>query len=240
TSSAPCRSNGKRPTEGQASDGALRLSGFGESTSVVFTSGQALTALRLLTFTRQDFAEAREPKPDYLVPAIRSLSSHSSRPTHLAAQYSSCYAPTAMIFRMRVPRAPLSQFVENLWFYQDLEVNYTKEKLLPDAAVEMIVDLGRALPHWRCRAILQFSDFRSDRQCGGTGLDLETRNCFPAGAVDRGDRRRRQVRFAGSLSRRQSASPAGTGQDHLSRAGNAPLVASNPSARTCLSPWRQP
>src|SRR6202034_1788073 len=142
TSSAPCRSNGKRPTEGQASDGALRLSGFGESTSVVFTSGQALTALRLLTFTRQDFAEAREPKPDYLVPAIRSLSSHSSRPTHLAAQYSSCYAPTAMIFRMRVPRAPLSHFVENLWFYQDLEVNYTKEKLLPDAAVEMIIDLG--------------------------------------------------------------------------------------------------
>src|ERR1700721_1358661 len=47
-----------------------------------------------------------------------------------------------MIFRMRVPRAPLSQFVENLWFYQDLEVNYTKEKLLPDAAVEMIIDLG--------------------------------------------------------------------------------------------------
>jgi AraC-like DNA-binding protein len=47
-----------------------------------------------------------------------------------------------MIFRMRVPRAPLSQFVENLWFYQDLEVNYTKEKLLPDASVEMIIDLG--------------------------------------------------------------------------------------------------
>ena len=47
-----------------------------------------------------------------------------------------------MIFRIRVPRAPLSYFVENLWFYQDLEVNYTKEKLLPDAAVEMIVDLG--------------------------------------------------------------------------------------------------
>jgi AraC-like DNA-binding protein len=47
-----------------------------------------------------------------------------------------------MIFRLRVPRAPLSYFVENLWFYQDLEVDHTKEKLLPDASVELIVDLS--------------------------------------------------------------------------------------------------
>lgn len=47
-----------------------------------------------------------------------------------------------MIFRLRVPRFPLSQFVENLWFYQDLEVDHTKEKLLPDASVELIIDLG--------------------------------------------------------------------------------------------------
>lgn len=70
--------------KGKASDGGLRLSGFGESKpSVVLTSGHALTALRLLTFTRQDLAEAREPTPDYsshpylshhLVPLV--LSSH--------------------------------------------------------------------------------------------------------------------------------------------------------------------
>src|ERR1022692_501639 len=48
----------------------------------------------------------------------------------------------AMIFRLRVPRAPLSHFVENLWFYQDLEANHTKEKLLPDASVELIIDLS--------------------------------------------------------------------------------------------------
>ncbi|MGA8213173.1 MAG: DUF6597 domain-containing transcriptional factor [Candidatus Sulfotelmatobacter sp.] len=47
-----------------------------------------------------------------------------------------------MIFRLRVPRAPLSYFVENLWFYQDLEADHTKEKLLPDASVELIVDLS--------------------------------------------------------------------------------------------------
>jgi AraC-like DNA-binding protein len=49
---------------------------------------------------------------------------------------------TRMIFRMRVPRAPLSCFVENLWFYQDLEVDHCKEKLLPDASMELIIDLG--------------------------------------------------------------------------------------------------
>jgi AraC-like DNA-binding protein len=49
----------------------------------------------------------------------------------------------AMIFRLRVPRAPLSYFVENLWFYEDLEADHTKEKLLPDASVELIVDLSQ-------------------------------------------------------------------------------------------------
>jgi AraC-like DNA-binding protein len=32
--------------------------------------------------------------------------------------------------------------VENLWFYQDLEVDHTKEKLVPDASMELIIDLS--------------------------------------------------------------------------------------------------
>src|SRR5215472_18638443 len=32
-----------------------------------------------------------------------------------------------MIYRLRVPRPPLSFFVENLWFYQDLAVDHTGE-----------------------------------------------------------------------------------------------------------------
>jgi AraC-like DNA-binding protein len=47
-----------------------------------------------------------------------------------------------MIYRLRVPRTPLSYFVENLWFYQDLEVDHNKEKLLPDASMELIIDLS--------------------------------------------------------------------------------------------------
>jgi AraC-like DNA-binding protein len=51
-----------------------------------------------------------------------------------------------MIFRLRPPRPPLSYFVENLWFYRDLEVDHAKEKLLPDASVELIIDLGEDGP----------------------------------------------------------------------------------------------
>jgi len=47
-----------------------------------------------------------------------------------------------MLYRTRVPKAPLSHFVETLWFYQDLDVGHTKEKLLPDASMELIIDLS--------------------------------------------------------------------------------------------------
>ena len=46
-----------------------------------------------------------------------------------------------MIFRQRVPRPPLSYFVEFLWYYADLEVSHSKEKLLPNGAIELIIDL---------------------------------------------------------------------------------------------------
>jgi AraC-like DNA-binding protein len=47
-----------------------------------------------------------------------------------------------MIYLTRVPKAPLSSFVELLWFYQDLETDHSKEKLLPDASMELIIDLS--------------------------------------------------------------------------------------------------
>jgi AraC-like DNA-binding protein len=46
-----------------------------------------------------------------------------------------------MLFRQRKPRPPLSRFVEHLWFYRDLQVKHRREKLLPDAAMEFIIDL---------------------------------------------------------------------------------------------------
>src|SRR5215472_6509513 len=47
-----------------------------------------------------------------------------------------------MIYRLRIPGPPLSHFVENLWYYEDLIANHTREKLLPDASMELIIDLG--------------------------------------------------------------------------------------------------
>jgi AraC-like DNA-binding protein len=47
-----------------------------------------------------------------------------------------------VIYRTRVPQLALAQFVELLWFYEDLEVDHTKEKLLPDASMELIIDLS--------------------------------------------------------------------------------------------------
>lgn len=47
-----------------------------------------------------------------------------------------------MIFRTRVPQPVLTPFIEFLWFYQDLDVDHTKEKLLPDASMELIIDLS--------------------------------------------------------------------------------------------------
>ena len=47
-----------------------------------------------------------------------------------------------MICRTRVPRPPLSEFVEVLWYYRDLDAGHTREKLLPDASMELIIDLG--------------------------------------------------------------------------------------------------
>jgi AraC-like DNA-binding protein len=47
-----------------------------------------------------------------------------------------------MIYLTRVPAAPLSHFVELLWFYENLETDHAKEKLLPDASMELIIDLS--------------------------------------------------------------------------------------------------
>jgi AraC-like DNA-binding protein len=46
-----------------------------------------------------------------------------------------------MIFRQRIPAYPLNQFVEFLWFYKDLDVDHQREQLIPDSAVELIIDL---------------------------------------------------------------------------------------------------
>jgi AraC-like DNA-binding protein len=47
-----------------------------------------------------------------------------------------------MIYRTRSPRPELAHFIETLWFYEDLEAGCAKQKLLPDASMELIIDLS--------------------------------------------------------------------------------------------------
>ncbi len=46
-----------------------------------------------------------------------------------------------MIHKLHYPQPPLSQFVENMWLVQGFVADYTREKILPDGAIELIIDL---------------------------------------------------------------------------------------------------
>jgi len=46
-----------------------------------------------------------------------------------------------MIHKLHFPEPPLSQFVENIWLVEGFAADYTREKILPDGAIELILDL---------------------------------------------------------------------------------------------------
>lgn len=46
-----------------------------------------------------------------------------------------------MIHKLHFPNSPLSQFVENIWLVEGFAADYTREKILPDGAIELIIDL---------------------------------------------------------------------------------------------------
>jgi AraC-like DNA-binding protein len=46
-----------------------------------------------------------------------------------------------MIHQLHFPAPPLSQFVENMWLVEGFAADYTREKILPDGAIELIIDL---------------------------------------------------------------------------------------------------
>lgn len=52
-----------------------------------------------------------------------------------------------MIFKLHIPNPPLNDFVENIIYYSGLCVPHTKEKLLPDGYVELIIDLTETPKH---------------------------------------------------------------------------------------------
>jgi AraC-like DNA-binding protein len=47
-----------------------------------------------------------------------------------------------MILQRCVPGAPVNQFVEFLWFYEDWQGSHSMERVLPDGAFELVIELA--------------------------------------------------------------------------------------------------
>ena len=54
-----------------------------------------------------------------------------------------------MLYLQRVPRPPLSRFVEVLWLYDGFAVSHSRERLLPTGTVELVVNLREDQPDFR-------------------------------------------------------------------------------------------
>src|SRR5262245_19841011 len=48
-----------------------------------------------------------------------------------------------IVFRFYTPKPPLSEFVELFWYWRGHEVQYAKERILPMATSELVIDLAR-------------------------------------------------------------------------------------------------
>jgi AraC-like DNA-binding protein len=46
-----------------------------------------------------------------------------------------------MLHKLHFPQFPLAQFVENIWYVESSDPPYPREKILPDGAIELIIDL---------------------------------------------------------------------------------------------------
>ncbi len=47
-----------------------------------------------------------------------------------------------MLYRCRFPRAPLSDFVEQIWLYSGYSVPHARERLMPTGTTELVINLG--------------------------------------------------------------------------------------------------
>lgn len=73
-----------------------------------------------------------------------------------------------MLLSTRTPGSPLAKWVESLWFYEDLEVDHAKERLLPDGGMGLIIDLGESPKRLYDRR--EPARFRHYRRCWVSGM----------------------------------------------------------------------
>src|SRR5947207_15725428 len=46
-----------------------------------------------------------------------------------------------MLYRCRIPKAPLSEFVDQIWLYSGYSVPHKQERLMPTGTMELVLDL---------------------------------------------------------------------------------------------------
>lgn len=54
-----------------------------------------------------------------------------------------------MLYLQRVPKPPLSEFVDVLWLYDGFTVSHARERLLPTGTVELVINLREDQPDFR-------------------------------------------------------------------------------------------
>src|SRR5215469_200418 len=71
------------------------------------------------------------------------------------------------------PAPPLSRFVELLWFYQDAPKPHSKERLMPDGCVSLVINLAEDETR-----IYDPDDLRKVTRLGGSGIAGPYSKCF--------------------------------------------------------------
>src|SRR5687767_11010733 len=72
-----------------------------------------------------------------------------------------------MLLRTRVPRAPLSDFVELLWFAEGAPAKHVKERLLPTGTMELVINLrDDAMRIHESQGTKRVQSFRDSVVCG--------------------------------------------------------------------------
>jgi AraC-like DNA-binding protein len=79
-----------------------------------------------------------------------------------------------------IPRQPLADFVELLWWYQRDTVSHTKERLLPMGTMELVLDLAKETSGpWICGAHSKSFEIETSEPATIVGVHFKAGGAFP-------------------------------------------------------------
>ena len=92
---------------------------------------------------------------------VISLSVHDNMPRQSFCSWRGLHTERTlndMLCRYYIPAAPLSDFIEDFWLYNDYRPAHLKERILPSGTTELVINLRE--PHPRFRRILRLQPRR--------------------------------------------------------------------------------